>query len=102
MKYLPSKRTAKAAAAGVVSLAAYLIGVIPAEGGMGDVSTVQWLGAVVFLGGAYGITYRIPNGTQPTALAALDDPEVDPEPEPDPTIEEPTDPAPSRPFGEGH
>lgn len=60
-KYLPSKRTAKAAAAAVVALAAYLVGVVPATGGLGDVTTVQWLGAVVFLGGAYGITYRIPN-----------------------------------------
>lgn len=60
-KYLPSKRNAKAVASGVVALAAYLAAVIPAEGGFGDVSTVQWLGAVVFLGGAYGVTYRVSN-----------------------------------------
>ena len=64
-EYLPSKRTAKAVAAGVVSLAAYLTGVIPSEGGFGDVSTVQWLGAVVFLGAAYGITYQVSNRPQP-------------------------------------
>lgn len=61
MKKFLSARAAKAIAAGVVSLAAYLVGVVPASGGFGDVSVVQWLGAVVFLGGAYGITYRVPN-----------------------------------------
>lgn len=60
-KYLPSKATAKAVASSVVALAAYLVGVVPAQGGLGDVSTVQWLGAVVFLGGAYGITYGVSN-----------------------------------------
>jgi cation transport ATPase len=64
-KYLPSKETRKAVAAGVVTLAAYLTGVIPAEGGLGDVSTVQWLGAIVFLGAAYGITYQIRNDPRP-------------------------------------
>lgn len=60
-KYLPSKATAKAVASAIVALAAYLVGVVPAEGGLDDVSTVQWLGAVVFLGGAYGITYGVSN-----------------------------------------
>ena len=60
-KFLPSKRTAKAVAALIVCAAAYLVGVVPAEGGLGDVSTVQWLGLIVFAGGAYGITYRVPN-----------------------------------------
>jgi hypothetical protein len=60
-KYVPSKETAKAVAAAIVTLAAYLVGVIPAEGGLGDVTTVQWLGAIVFLGGAYGLTYRVSN-----------------------------------------
>ena len=60
-RYLPSRETAKAVAAAVVALAAYLVGVLPAEGSLGDVSTVQWLGAVVFLGGAYGLTYRVSN-----------------------------------------
>jgi len=60
-RYLPSRETAKAVAAAVVTLAAYLVGVIPAEGGFGDVTTVQWLGAIVFLGGAYGITYSVSN-----------------------------------------
>lgn len=59
--WVPSKSTAKAVAAAVVTLAAYLVGVIPAEGGFGDVSVVQWLGALVFLGSAYGITYRVDN-----------------------------------------
>lgn len=52
---------AKAIASGVVTLAAYLIGVIPAEGGFGDVSVIQWLGALIALGAAYGVTYSVPN-----------------------------------------
>ena len=52
---------AKAVASAVVTLAAYLAGVIPAEGGFADVSTVQWLGAVVALGASFGVTYRVPN-----------------------------------------
>lgn len=63
-RFLPSKATAKAVASAVVTLAAYLVGVIPAEGGLGDVSVVQWLGAVVFLGASYGLTYRVPNATR--------------------------------------
>lgn len=55
------KQTAKAVAAALVVAAGYLVGVIPAEGGFGDLSTVQWLGLVVFMGGAYGITYAVPN-----------------------------------------
>lgn len=55
------KPVAKAVASAAVCLAAYLVGVVPAEGGFGDVSVVQWLGAIVFVGGAYGLTYRVPN-----------------------------------------
>ena len=54
-------RYAKAIASGVVALAAYLMGVIPAEGGFGDVSTAQWLGSIVALGASFGITYGVPN-----------------------------------------
>jgi len=53
----------KAASAGVVALAAYLAGVIPAEGGVSDVSQVQWLGAIVTLGAVYGVTYHVPYHT---------------------------------------
>lgn len=68
----PDRKAAKAVASGLVALAGYLVGVIPAEGGFGDVSTVQWLGAVVFLGGAYGLTYAIPNArTAPTEVEQL-------------------------------
>lgn len=58
-----NKHILRAAASGIVALAAYLVGVIPAEGGFGDVSVVQWLGAVVFLGSAYGITARASKDT---------------------------------------
>jgi hypothetical protein len=50
----------KAASAAVVCAAAYLVGVVPSEGGFGDLTTVQWLGLVVFMGGAYGITFHVP------------------------------------------
>lgn len=51
-----NKHILRGIASGAVTLAAYLVGVLPADGGLGDVSTVQWLGAIVFLGSAYGIT----------------------------------------------
>lgn len=54
------KSTAKAVAASLVVAAAYLVGVVPATGGFGDVTVVQWLGLVVFMGGAFGITYAVP------------------------------------------
>ena len=57
----------KAAGAAIVCAAAYLVGVVPAEGGLGDVSVVQWLGLIVFMGGAYGLTFHLPYvSTKPT------------------------------------
>lgn len=60
-KYLPSKRTAKAIAGAAVGAAAYLVGILHGDETLGDVTTVGWLGLVVFLGGGYGITYAVPN-----------------------------------------
>ncbi len=57
----PSRRTLKAVVSGVVTLAAYLVATLGANDDLGDLTTVQWLGAVVFVGAAYGITYRVPN-----------------------------------------
>lgn len=54
-------RYIKATLSAVVAACAYLAGVVPAEGSLGDVSTVQWLGLVVFLGGAFGITFGVSN-----------------------------------------
>lgn len=51
----------KAIAAAVVAAAAYLVGVLSGDQGLGDVTTVQWLGLVVFLGSAFGITYQAKN-----------------------------------------
>ena len=56
-----ARSVAKAIAAGVGAAVAYFIGVIPAEGGFGDLSTVQWLGAVPIVLAVYGITWRVPN-----------------------------------------
>ena len=50
------KPYARAAAQVVVTACAYLIGVIPAAGGFADVTVVQWLGLVVFVGASFGIT----------------------------------------------
>ena len=61
---------AKAVVSAVVTLAAYLVGVIPAEGSFGDVSLVQWLGGVVFLGASYGLTAATYN-RQPDVLVRL-------------------------------
>jgi hypothetical protein len=61
----------KAFAGAAVTLAAYLVGVIPPAGGFGDVTTVQWLGAVVFVGGAFGVTAAVRN-RQPDVLVRLE------------------------------
>jgi hypothetical protein len=52
---------AKAIVGALAAAAAYLVGVIPAEGGFGDLSTVQWVGLVPVLLGAFGIVWSIPN-----------------------------------------
>lgn len=54
-------KAAKAIAATVVVAAAYLTGVLTGDQGLGDVTTLQWLGLIAFLGGAFGITYATPN-----------------------------------------
>lgn len=58
------KNVAKAIAAGLGAAAGYFIGVIPAEGGFDDLSTVQWLGAVPILLAVYGITWSVPDGRE--------------------------------------
>ncbi|MCB9377000.1 MAG: hypothetical protein H6515_14190 [Microthrixaceae bacterium] len=55
------KKYALAVASVAVTGAAYLIGVLPADGGFGDVTTVQWLGLIVFEGAAFGITQKAQN-----------------------------------------
>jgi hypothetical protein len=60
------KKYALAAASVAVTGAAYLIGVLPADGGFGDVTTVQWLGLIVFEGAAFGITQRAQNTSPAT------------------------------------
>ena len=34
--------------------------ILTGDQNLSDVSFVQWLGLVVFMGAAYGITYRVP------------------------------------------
>lgn len=55
------KSVAKAVAAGVGAAAAYLIGVLPAEGGFADVTLIQWLGLVPVVLAVYGVTWSVPN-----------------------------------------
>ena len=63
---LPALRsTAKAVAALAVCAAAYLVGILSGDQALSDVTTVQWLGLVVFMGGAYGITWAVPNRPGP-------------------------------------
>jgi hypothetical protein len=64
-------KVAKAVTGAVVTLAAYLVGVVPAEGGFADVSLAQWLGAVAFLGGAYGLVYSVPPAGRGTRIDQL-------------------------------
>ena len=58
-----NKHTLRAAASGVLALAAYLYGVLPSGAGLGDVTFVQWLGAVLFIGASYGITVKASKDT---------------------------------------
>lgn len=59
LKFL--RTTAKACVALVITAAAYLVGILGAEQNLSDVSFVQWLGLILFMGGAYGITYQVKN-----------------------------------------
>jgi hypothetical protein len=63
------KAYAPAIVSAVVAVAAYLTGVIPQEGGFGDVTLVQWLGAIGFVAAALGFTAITPKGNE---LARLD------------------------------
>lgn len=67
--WLPSSRTRKAVATALVVVAAYLVGIFPADAslleGFARMTGVQWLGLVLFVGGAYGITYAVPNAQHP-------------------------------------
>lgn len=57
-KYGPG--AAKAVVSAIVCACAYLVGILSGDQGFADVTTVQWLGLVVFVGAAYGFTYRVP------------------------------------------
>lgn len=57
------QKYALAVASMVVTAAAYLIGALPADATLGDVTTVQWLGLIVAEGAAFGITQRARNTT---------------------------------------
>lgn len=52
---------AKALAGAVVAGAGYLMGVLPEQATLADVTTVQWLGLMVSVLGTFGIVYAIPN-----------------------------------------
>lgn len=55
------RKYAKAVAGAAGAAATYLVGVIPAEGGFGDVSTVQWVGLVPVILGTFGIVWGVRN-----------------------------------------
>jgi hypothetical protein len=63
-------RYGKAIGSGVGHALVYLIGVMTAEDGFGDLATVQWLGvALAFLAGA-GVVAVIPKGDEVLRLGA--------------------------------
>ena len=55
------KEVAKAIAAGIGAAVAYFVGVLPANGGFGDLTTVQWLMVVPVVLAVYGVTWSVPN-----------------------------------------
>lgn len=57
----PAAPYAKAVVSLIVCAAAYLVGILSGDQTLADVTVVQWLGLVVFLGASYGITYAVPN-----------------------------------------
>lgn len=59
-----ARKAFASAAVAAVGVAAYLVGVLPDEAGPGDVSFVHWLGALVFVGAAFGITYATPKNRE--------------------------------------
>lgn len=54
----------------VVGACVFLVGALPADGDLGDVTFVQWLLLVVFLGGLMGIT--IAPTPDPAVVARVD------------------------------
>lgn len=63
---LPTVRsTAKALVALVVCAAAYLFGIVSGDTRIQDLTQGQWLGLILFMGSAYGITYAVPNRPGP-------------------------------------
>lgn len=56
-----ASEVAKAIAGAIGAGVTYLIGVIGAEGTFSDVSTVQWLGLVPVLLGAFGVVWSTPD-----------------------------------------
>lgn len=58
---MSTREVAKAIASAGVAVAAYLIGVLEPGETLAAVTTSEWLGAVVFVGGGFGLTYAVPN-----------------------------------------
>lgn len=58
----------RAVVQGAVTLAAYLIGVLPAAGGPEDLTFVQWLGAFVFVATSFGITQSAYKAVPPAPI----------------------------------
>lgn len=46
---------------GVVGVAGYLLTILSGDDTLGDVSTVQWIGCIVFLAASYGFTFKAEN-----------------------------------------
>lgn len=46
---------------GIVGVAGYLLTILSGDDTLSDVSTVQWIGCIVFLAASYGFTFKTEN-----------------------------------------
>jgi hypothetical protein len=64
--------SAKAIVAAVTAGITYLLGIIPASGGFGDVNTVGWLGFVLAVLGPGAVVWAVPNRTRAEKADVVD------------------------------
>lgn len=60
------KWTAKALATGLMVVVTFLATILTGTQGLADVTFVQWCVCAGLVLTAYGIVYKVPNGTRPT------------------------------------
>ena len=55
-----ARKAFAATAVAVVGVAIYLTTVITGSEGLGDVTPAEWIGAVVYIGATFGVTFATP------------------------------------------